>query len=210
MTSSVDQWSGNLRATDVVVFDFAGVIADFVPDRRAARIAELTGLEVDDIEHRLFASGLDARAELGSIAQADVAKVVLAALDHRLSETQLIEAWSRAFSLHPDALDLVEDLPQRTVLFTNNGAMLNHCFAGPLGDVDEVFDLIVCSWELAARKPDPKAFEQMTTKLATSASSIVFFDDSAANVAAGHGAGWRSAVVARAGALGIQVAAGLV
>jgi glucose-1-phosphatase len=210
MGPDVDQWVEHLRSDDTVVFDFAGVIADFVPDRRAARIAEITGLEVEDIEHRLFASGLDGRAEIGQIKQSDVAKVVLAALDHRLSETQLIEAWSRAFSLHPDALDLVEDLPQRTVLFTNNGAMLTHCFAGPLSDVNDVFDLVVCSWELGVRKPDPAAFAQMTAQLDVASSSIVYFDDSAANVAAGHAAGWRSAAVARAGALGIQVAAGLV
>jgi hypothetical protein len=50
---------------DTIAVDLGGVIATYEPAARSAAIGAATGLTVDDVEARLFASGLDARLERG-------------------------------------------------------------------------------------------------------------------------------------------------
>ena len=51
-------------------------------------------------------------------------------------------------------------------------------------------DELYCSGDLNVAKPDPAFYSRVATALGASGDSILFFDDSAANVTAANAAGW--------------------
>jgi HAD superfamily hydrolase (TIGR01509 family) len=51
---------------------------------------------------------------------------------------------------------------------------------------------VICSWELAARKPDPLAFERAATRIGMPPSGLVLFDDDERNVASARECGWQA------------------
>jgi hypothetical protein len=89
-----------LTKTDVLFFDFGGVVARFVPDRRAEYLSEHTGFTASQINRRLFESGIDRNAELGLYKPEEILDVVRDALDNMLTETELIAGWARAFEVN--------------------------------------------------------------------------------------------------------------
>ncbi len=89
-------------------------------------------------------------------------------------------------------LNCIAPLTARKALFTNNGPMIDACLAGPLRDLADVFDEIICSWQLRARKPEAVAFERAAERLASSPERLLLLDDSAENVAAAIRCGWQA------------------
>ena len=59
--------------------------------------------------------------------------------------------------------------------------------AGPLRQV-------FLSWELGAAKPEPAAYQAVSTKLEVEGSQLFFVDDSPENVAAARAHGWHAEV----------------
>ena len=113
---------------------------------------------------------------------------------HRVDGTALIAAWALAFEVDRAILQIVEATALRTVLFTNNGPMLDLCLQGPLHAIADVFDDIICSWHLKATKPDPIAFNRAADRLGCQPAEILLLDDSPVNVDSAIRAGWRSLV----------------
>jgi HAD superfamily hydrolase (TIGR01509 family) len=181
-----------LRRGDVAVFDLGGVIAEFMPHRRAAKLQELTGLSPVEVERRLFGSGMDAAAEIGEYDSDTIVNATLSALDHRLGRDQLIAAWALAFEPNLELLRRVEGLHQRKVLLTNNGPLLSLCLAGPLLCVATAFEMVLCSWQLRAIKPDSAAFDRAAAVIGAHRESLILFDDTLACVAGARRAGWRA------------------
>jgi glucose-1-phosphatase len=189
-----------LDADDVAVFDLGGVVARYHPERRLQRLTQLTQLTQlteDEIVTRLFTSGLDHDAELGAFGAADIVAVVLAALDHRLSPTDLVDAWAMAFEPDSSVLDFIGAVPGRVCILTNNGPMLNHCLDGPLHRVRAAVSEVICSWELGVRKPDHEAFERAANRIGAEPSQLVLFDDDVRNVESARACGWRAVHVDR-------------
>jgi HAD superfamily hydrolase (TIGR01509 family) len=181
-----------LTADDIAVFDLGGVVARYYPDRRLHRLAHLTGLDEHDLSSRLFGYGLDHDAELGVYESADIVGVVLDALDGRLSEGALVEAWASAFEPDPAVLEFMHAMPGRVFILTNNGPMLNHCINGPLQVLRESVSEIICSWEVRARKPSREAFERAARRIGEDPARLVLFDDDMRNVDAARACGWRA------------------
>lgn len=63
---------------------------------------------------------------------------------------------------------------------------------------DELFPVIVRSYEIGARKPDPAMYHAVLERLGTSAAETLFLDDSAANIAAAAELGFATAAVSGA------------
>jgi FMN phosphatase YigB (HAD superfamily) len=187
-----------LRESDLLVFDFGGVIARYTPKKRAVYLSEHTGLCVEDVTARLFESGLDADAELGRFDTQEIISVVRSALDNRITEVELVHGWSLAFETNVHLLSCVAMLPQRVALFSNNGPMLVHCFARsntPLGQVSEVFSNQIWSWQLRSTKPAPASFERAAHLIGVAPENLVLFDDTPKCVEQARNAGWRAELV---------------
>lgn len=174
--------------TDIVVFDLGGVVCHFRPERRLATLATETGLDTSEIEHAIWSSGLDHRADSGDLTEGETIEAVLQALDHRLDEPALIRAWSQAFAPNAAVLDIASRVSAHRYVFTNNGPLLPLCL-GP--GVTEVFERVICSYELRARKPDLLAFERLAAELRSEPTTVTFIDDDSANCRSAEVAGFR-------------------
>jgi glucose-1-phosphatase len=179
-------------STEWLVLDLGGVAAEFRPERRLVALERATGISADTINHRLFTSGLDDDAEIGLHGVESIASEIRDALDHRISHPALVDAWCEAFEPNVDLLDALEEVPCRRALLTNNGPMLDLCLDGPLAHLAAKFDVRICSWHLAAKKPAPKAFERAAFRLASTPACLLLVDDSPTNTRAAQQAGWRA------------------
>jgi hypothetical protein len=143
---------------DTVAVDLGGVAARFTPARRLDALAAATGLPTNEITERIFQSGLESRLERGEIgARDDSIAILVDALDHRLDASTLIGAWSQAFEPVGEVLTILAALPERVVLFTNNGPIVELCLEGPLHSIQEVCDDVVCSSRLHAFTPSSRS-----------------------------------------------------
>jgi glucose-1-phosphatase len=172
-----------------VVFDIGNVVCAFDPARRLRVLANETGLARERIHEAIWASGLDGRAETGELLPAEVERMVLDALDGRIDAASLRAAWSTAFTLEPDVCAIVNGLGVPTFAFTNNGPMFTDCRAHELARVSRLFERVVCSWEIRARKPDPRAFERLCVELHRRPEALLFVDDSPENTASARSVG---------------------
>lgn len=175
---------------EAVVLDLGGVVSRFVPHRRLDALARLTGAPASDIHAALWASGLDARADAGDLGHDEAYAAVLGRLGGEVSAAHLRAAWAAAFEPDEEALRLVRALDRRTVLFSNNGPIVEDCLQRELASVGSAFDLVLLSWRLGATKPAAEAFVKATSHIGVPAQAVLFIDDSLANVRAAAHRGW--------------------
>ncbi|MDA0270554.1 MAG: HAD-IA family hydrolase [Chloroflexi bacterium] len=178
---------------DVLAVDLGGVAARFYPERRRAALAALTGLAEITIETRWFTSGHEGEAELGAYSTDTIAGAIQAALGVEVAVSDLVKAWSLAFEPEVEVLELLAAIPARRVLFTNNGPMVDLCFAGPLRDLGSAFGPPLASWRIGARKPSEAAFERAAALLNVPPGRILLVDDALPNVLAARQCGWQAA-----------------
>ncbi|MCU1498629.1 MAG: hydrolase [Acidimicrobiales bacterium] len=183
----------------ILVLDLGGVTCRWLPDRRVAALAALSGLPAATVEASVFDSGFDDATERGLFGLDEL----VTQLRHLLSlgeqpstevdgAAELRSAWARAFEPDLRVLDLISRAACPTALFTNNGPLLELALDHELGRVGEVFDQLLFSWRLGVTKPAALAFERATEVLGVAPGRILFVDDSAANVAAAEAHGWRA------------------
>jgi HAD superfamily hydrolase (TIGR01509 family) len=184
---------------EAAVIDLGGVAARFLPERRLAALSELSGVPEAQIQAEIFDSGFESRAERGVFSSKQVFQKLEAVLG-RVPRDALLQAWSQAFEADAEVLAVVARIPGPRTLFTNNGPMLDACFAGPLQELAMPFTKLVCSWHVNAVKPEPAAFERATGLLAAAPSRLLLLDDSAANVEAARRCGWNAEQVSGAAA----------
>ncbi|HEY1737625.1 MAG TPA: HAD-IA family hydrolase [Acidimicrobiia bacterium] len=194
----------------VVVFDLGGVVCAFRPERRLAELSRITGLAPADIDGRIWTSGLDHRAERGGLSEGDAIvaiRAIRAALDNRVGSEALRAAWAAAFEPDDEVAALVARVVARRVLFTNNGPVMSAVLGSELAAVAAQFDDIVCSWQIAATKPDPEAFDRLCARLECAPGDVLFVDDDRRNTDAAASCGIRSIHYSNAAELAPQLAA---
>jgi HAD superfamily hydrolase (TIGR01509 family) len=190
------------------IFDLGGVVCQFTPARRLERLAAATGLTPERITCAIWTSGLDSRAEMGEFTPAETEAEVIATLDYLLDAERLRECWAAAFNPDEEVLGLLERLPWRTALFTNNGPLVSGCLNYELADVAAAVDHVVCSWQIKAVKPSTEAFTRMFAAIGADPSAVLYVDDSSANTSAAAALGCHGAYVhvrSRAGPSGGEV-----
>ena len=175
-----------------LVVDLGGVAAHYRPEQRAHALADATGLDPTAVDDRLFASGLDRRAERGDIPAAEILDAIRRALNADITDEPLIAAWSAAFEPNLDVLDAIDAVTAHRCLFTNNGPIIDRCLAGPLASLSSSFERVVCSWQLRATKPNAIAFQRTQSILAATGDDLLLLDDNEANVNAANRAGWHA------------------
>jgi len=177
---------------EIVVFDLAGVLCRFHPERRLAGLSAASGGRPSEIEEAIWGSGLDARAELGDFAPPDLYQRLLAVFEGEIGFEQLRAAWAAAFEIDEEVCRVARAVRVPRCLFTNNGPMLTACLDQELRSLLEVVERAVCSWQLGVRKPDREAFLRLAAELGVRPSVITFVDDTAANCRGAEEAGLRA------------------
>jgi glucose-1-phosphatase len=167
---------------EVVLFDLGGVVRQFDPDRRAARLAEAMGVTPGDVSALVFESGFDEECDLGTYSETEILER-FRSFGFREDLHVLRRHWISAFEPVAGLIDLASELRADGVTvatFTDNGPVL-------LAVVDSLlprraFDQHVFSCMLGATKPDAEAFRAGLALLNASAPDVFFVDDKAQNI----------------------------
>jgi FMN phosphatase YigB (HAD superfamily) len=171
----------------MIVWDLAGVVATFVPDRRRDALARHTGLRPDEINDAVWSLGDD-----GHLDEHELWSQTLDALDDRLSAAELRACWAEAFVPDRAMLDLVNGIDGPHPLFTTNGPILEAALQHELADTARHFDPILFTWRLGATKQSPVAFARAGEVLGVASSELTLVDDTMANVQTARTAGWNA------------------
>jgi HAD superfamily hydrolase (TIGR01509 family) len=167
-----------------VLFDLGGVVCQFSPDRRLAALARASGLSVQEVHHRLFASGFDLECDRGHYTLEQQCAQICARLDVVRSQLELAEFWAQAFAPDSDVLAIVANVRPRafTAILTNNGPLVHLMVEELFPNVAARFDVLCFSYEVMSTKPEPRAFLATLERLNVGPEQCVFVDDAEQNV----------------------------
>lgn len=170
----------------LVIFDLDGVLLDFHPERRLARLAEITGLAPATIHTAIRGSSFEADAEAGAYSTGVAyLEAFNARLGTRISRAEWIAARAAAMTPRRDVLAYLDELRTRAdlALLTNNGALLLEALPELAPEIVARFPgRAHASCQFGARKPDPRVYLRLLERLGASPASAAFVDDSAPNV----------------------------
>lgn len=177
----------------LIAFDLDGVLIDFHPERRLARLARLSGKDPRLIHDAIWGSEFERLAEAGAYATGDE---YLAAFNERLgwplSRAEWIAARGESMTIRPDMLALVRKLrPQVDLaLLTNNGPLLAEALPVLVPELYELFAPGAhATASFGARKPDPIVYQRLVAHHGVRATETIFVDDDARNVEGAIAAG---------------------
>ena len=176
-----------------LLLDLAGVLADFDRDGRTARLAAAAGLIPDEVDARLYDSGLVPAADAGEVSAGEFRTELRGRLGLPDDETAE-RLWASAFTPDPGALAVLAELDPglpRGVL-TNNDALLAQVLPRLLPEVFAGMDPIAFAGALGAAKPDAEAYLRAVAPWGLAAADVLFVDDSVANVDGARAAGLRA------------------
>ncbi len=178
----------------ILILDLSGVLLEFDPGARLAALSQASGLTPADIQARVFESGLSPGWDRGARdSAAGVRADLRSAIGFAGSDQALDDAWSLAFRPMPEAVALLPQTPDPTlVAFSNNGPLEEEILTARHPEAFRGFGARWMTHRLGATKPDPRAYRELELRLGVEPGEITFLDDSPANVEAAAAAGWQA------------------
>jgi len=193
------------RAFEAVVFDFGGVLITSI-NNQVGDVAAAHGVDVSTMHRVLLgprASGADhpwhraergelpiseIQAALGPWADADGIELLGDEIDRLLAPG----AYTVVASMQRHIAQLRSE-GWRTALLTNTFAEFRPTMER---DIDfDLFDAVVESFAVGARKPEPAIYEATAARLGVAHERIVYLDDFEQNLAPAEALGWTTILV---------------
>lgn len=182
----------------LAIFDLGNVV--FRCDHMATyRIwARYTGGDAGEIARRHPMNPTWEEFERGCIGGVEYWRHVRDAVGLDLTWEQFVEGWNAIyFEVYEEVAQALDRLRSRltVVALTNTNAL--HCLAWQVkyAAVLRSFQRVFVSSDMGLRKPQPAIYRAVLQEIGTPAASALFFDDNAANVAAGRQLGIDSVLV---------------
>ena len=178
---------------NALLVDLGGVLFGFDHPHRLRMLGQLLGRPPEEVDALLWESGFSADCDAGRYPDAAAVRAQVREITgYTGTDEDLDAAWCSAFQPDQRVLGLLA--PRRADLrygvFTNNGPLEEEALTRLYPGVFEIFaDQFFCH-RLAANKPDPAVYRQVTELLGVGPEDISFVDDSADNVAAARRCGW--------------------
>jgi FMN phosphatase YigB (HAD superfamily) len=174
------------HSADALLFDLGRVVLDIDFGKVAACWAGHAGCEPAQLVGRLKPNDAWRRHERGEISDAEFFESLRRSLGIAISDDQFLEGWNAIFTGEmPGVAAMLARAGQRLPLYAfsnTNGAHVAHfsqAYAGVLGHFREIY----LSSSIGLRKPEAEAYDHVVKAIGLPASRIVFFDDSADNIA---------------------------
>ena len=180
--------------TDIalILFDLNGVLYRYDRDRRIAYLASVAKQSSAAVKAAIWDSGFEDAGDAGALDAAAYLRGFGARIGFDLSEAEWVAAQKVAVMPIADTLVLlprIDPAVQCAVLTNNNLLVLRH-FSTLYPEVAAlVGDRACVSAEFGIRKPYPDAYRRCLERLGTTPATVLFVDDSAANVAGAVEAG---------------------
>jgi FMN phosphatase YigB (HAD superfamily) len=180
------------HSADALLFDLGRVVLDIDFGKVAACWAGHAGCEPAQLVGRLKPNDAWRRHERGEISDAEFFEGLRGSLGIAISDAQFLEGWNAIFTgeMPGIAAQLAragQTLPLYAFSNTNGAhvAHFSHAYAGVLGHFREVY----LSSSIGLRKPEAEAYDHVVKAIGVPAARIVFFDDSADNIAGARARG---------------------
>ena len=193
------------NSIEALLFDLGRVVIDLDQARAHARWAELAGVPMRDIAalvgERILGKEAYCRHERGEISDAQFFAHLRQQLKLALSDAELVDGWNSIFIGEiPGIRRLLANLHGRLPLyaFSNTNAAHHAYWSRQFRDLLMPFRKIYVSHEIGARKPEPAAFRTVVADMGLAPDRVLFFDDSAENVAGARACGLMAVAVTTA------------
>jgi putative hydrolase of the HAD superfamily len=179
-------------SADALLFDIGRVVLDIDFNKAVACWAGHAGCAPADLAARFVREEAYRHHEIGRIDDAAYFESLRQSLGIKLSDAQLLEGWNAIFiGEMPGISALLARASQRLPLYafsnTNNAHV--EYFPAAYPDVLVHFREIFLSSAIGLRKPDAEAYDHVVKAIGVPAQRIVFFDDSADNIAGARSRG---------------------
>jgi len=180
------------HCADALLFDIGRVVLNIDFGKVLANWAGHAACEPAQLAARFSPDDAWHRHERGEISDGEFFAGLRRSLGVELSDAQFLEGWNAIFTGEmPDiAASLAragQSLPLYAFSNTNNAHVVHFSEAYP--DVLGHFREIYLSNAIGLRKPEAAAFDHVVKAIGVPASRIVFFDDSADNIAGARARG---------------------
>ena len=173
-------------SADALLFDLGRVVLD-IDFARVMRIwADHAGCEPTDLTARFVVNDSFKHHETGKIDDAAFFQNLRHSLGIAISDAQFLEGWNAIFAGEmPGIAPLLSRAATRMPLYAFSNTNRPHVehFSRAYVDVLGHFRELYLSSSIGLRKPEAEAFHHVVNAIGVPASRIVFFDDSADNIA---------------------------
>jgi HAD superfamily hydrolase (TIGR01509 family) len=173
-------------SADALLFDIGRVVLDIDFDRVMQIWAGHAGCAPADLTARFAVNDSFRHHETGHIDDAAFFGALRQSLGIGISDAQFLEGWNAIFAGEmPGVAPLLSRAAARMPLYAfsnTNPAHVAH-FSTAYADVLGHFREIYLSSSIGLRKPAAEAYHHVVSAIGVPASRIVFFDDSADNIA---------------------------
>ena len=173
-------------SADVLLFDLGRVVLD-VDFAHVMKVwASHAGCEPADLAARFTPNDSYKHHEIGRIDDAAFFESLRQSLGIAISDAQFLEGWNAIFvGEMPGIAPLLARAAARVPLYAFSNTNPPHVahFTANYADVLGHFREIFLSSSIGLRKPELEAYHHVVSAIGVPASRIVFFDDSAENIA---------------------------
>ena len=180
------------NSADALLFDLGRVVLDIDFSKVVASWAGHAGCEPSHLVGRFSPDEAWRRHERGEISDAAFFESLRASLGIDITDMQFLEGWNAIFAGEmPGMAAMLARAGARLPLYAfsnTNGAHVEH-FSRAYADVLGHFREIYLSSAIGLRKPEAAAYDHVVKAIGVPASRIVFFDDSADNIAGARAQG---------------------
>lgn len=176
---------------ETLFFDLGGVLIDFSHEKMCKNIADLCDLDLDMVKGHLFEKNLSEMYERGIIDSKTLYEHFCQLSAHTFSFEDLMLAASDIFKVKEEMPPLLESLKKQGLhLFLLSNTCEAHIeYAKKNFPFLGLFDGLILSYEVAARKPEPEIFDAALEHAQASAEGSFFTDDVEMHVAAAKNCG---------------------
>ena len=173
-------------SADVLLFDLGRVVLDIDFARVMQIWAGHAGCAAEDLAARFVVNDSFKHHETGRIDDAAFFQNLRHSLGIGISDAQFLEGWNSIFAGEmPGIAPLLARAAAKMPLYAFSNTNPPHVahFSKTYADVLGHFREIYLSSSIGLRKPEVEAYHHVVSAIGTPASRIVFFDDSADNIA---------------------------
>jgi len=180
------------NAADALLFDLGRVVLDIDFSKVVASWSGHAGCEPSELVGRFSPDEAWRQHERGEISDAAFFESLRASLGIDITDVQFLEGWNAIFAGEmPGVGAMLARAGTRLPLYAfsnTNGAHVEH-FSRAYADLLGHFREIYLSSTIGLRKPEAAAYDHVVKAIGVPASRILFFDDSAENIAGARARG---------------------
>ena len=182
----------SLSHIEALLFDLGGVIIDIDFEPTLQAWAQFSPLTLAEIRTRMSMDAVYQQHERGEIESVVYFQHIRNLFELDATDEEIERGWNAIFvgefTQTIEAIFAVRD-QVRCFAFSNTNASHQKAWEGRYTHALSAFERVFVSSELGLRKPDRAAFEAIERETGIELSKILFFDDSAENIAGARAAG---------------------